>query len=82
MTVKVLTLPGLTTGNEATESMTDSEAVQRTMENLAKTTSEFHEANMRCELKECQGPWVQAYQHLDEYMKGHLVWYQPLNGNY
>ena len=38
MTGKAVTLPGLTTGNEATESMTDSEAVQRTMENLAKTT--------------------------------------------
>ena len=29
---------GLTTGNVATESMTDSEAVRRTMENLIKTT--------------------------------------------
>ena len=31
MTGKVVTLPGLTTGNVATESMTDSEAVQITM---------------------------------------------------
>ena len=61
--------------------MTASEAVQRSMENLAKTTSEFCEANMRRKLKECQGIWVQAYQHLDEYIEGDLVWYQPLNGN-
>ena len=37
----MVTLPGLTTGNMATESMTDCEAVQRTMENLARTISEF-----------------------------------------
>ena len=36
---------------------------------------------MRCKLKECQGIWVQAYKHLDEYIEGDLVWYQPLNGN-
>ena len=41
MTGKAVTLPGLAIGNVATESMTDSEAVQRTMENLAKVTSEF-----------------------------------------
>ena len=81
MTGKAVTLPGLTTGNEATESMTDSEAVQRTMENLAKTTSEFRKADMGHKLRECQGIWVQAYQHLDEYIEGDLVWYQPLNGN-
>ena len=81
MTGKAVTLPGLTTGNVATESMTDSEAEQRTIENLAKTTSEFCEANMRRKLKECQGIRVQAYQHLDEYIEGDLVWYQPLNGN-
>ena len=34
-------IPGLTTGNEATESITDSKAVRKTMENLMKITSEF-----------------------------------------
>ena len=38
VTGKAVTLPSLTTGNIATESLTDSEAVQRTMELLAKTT--------------------------------------------
>ena len=56
-----MTLPGLTTGNEATESLTDSEAVQRTMELLAQTTHEFREADMRRKLKECQGLRTQAY---------------------
>ena len=36
---------------------------------------------MRQKLKECQGIRVQSYQHLDEYIEGDLVWYQPLNGN-
>ena len=44
---KAVTIPGLTTGNVATESMSHSEAVQRTMENLTKIISEFREANMR-----------------------------------
>ena len=47
MTGKSVTLPGLTTGNTATESMTDCEAVQRTLENLTKTVSEFREAICR-----------------------------------
>ena len=47
MTGKAVTLPGLTTSNVATESMTDSEVVRRTMENLTKITAEFCEADMR-----------------------------------
>ena len=41
VTGKAVTLLGLTTGYTATESLTDREAVQRTMESLAKTTHEF-----------------------------------------
>ena len=41
VTGKVVTLPGLTTGTKASESMTDSEAVQRTMENLTRKVFEF-----------------------------------------
>ena len=36
MTGKAVSIPGLTTGNEATESMTDLEAVQRTMEMIMR----------------------------------------------
>ena len=36
VTGKVLSLPHLTTGSEALESMTDSEVVQRTMKNLSR----------------------------------------------
>ena len=41
VTGQAVMIPGLTTGNEATESMTDSEAVRRTMENLMWITTEF-----------------------------------------
>ena len=81
MTGKAVTLPGLTTGNVASESMTDSEAVQRTIENLTRTVSEFREADMRKKLKECQGHRIMSYQHLEEYVEGDKVWYQPMNGN-
>ena len=80
VTGKAVTLPGLTTGNKATESLTDSEAVQKTMELLAQTTHEFREADMRKKLKECQGLRTQAYQHIRDYIEGDRVWYQPLNG--
>ena len=41
LTGQAVLISGLTTGNEATESMTDSEAVRRTMENLMRITAEF-----------------------------------------
>ena len=61
--------------------MTDSEAVQRTMENLTQTVSEFREADMRKKLKECQDYRIPAYIHQRNYVEGDKVWYQPLNGN-
>ena len=70
VTGKSVTLPGLTTGNVSTESMMDCEAVQRTMENLNRTVSEFREADMKRKLKECQGIRTQAYQHLGSYIEG------------
>ena len=70
VTGKAVTLPGLTTGNKATESSTDIEAVQKTMELLGKTTSKFREADMRKKLNECQGLRTQAYQHMRDYVEG------------
>merc|ERR1711905_16541 len=70
---KAVTLPGLMTGNVAMESMTDSEAVQRTIENLTQTVSEFREADMRKKLKECQDYRIPAYQHLRNYAEGDNV---------
>ena len=63
VTGKAVTIPGLTTGNVATESMSDSEAIQRTMENLAKIISKFREADTHKKLKDCQRLRTQAYQH-------------------
>ena len=59
--------------------MTDSKAVQRTMENLSRTVAEFREAHMRKKLKECQGYKTITYQHLGDNIEGDKVWYQPLN---
>ena len=47
VTGQAVTIPSLTTGNMATDSMTDSKAVRRTMENLMRITSEFCESNTR-----------------------------------
>ena len=47
VTGKGLTLPCLTTDNVATESISDSEVVQRTLENLTKIVAEFGKSNMR-----------------------------------
>ena len=41
VTGKSVALPGITAGNVGTKSMTDCEALQRKMENLNKTVSEF-----------------------------------------
>ena len=76
-----MSIPGLTTGNEATESMTDSKAVRRTMENLMRITSEFRESDIRKKLRDYQGEQIQDYQTCREYIEGDKVWFQPLNGN-
>ena len=81
VTGQAVMVPGLTTSNVATESMTDSEAVRRTMENLMRITSEFRELDMRKKLKDCQNLRVRDYQHRRNYVEGDKVWFQPLNGN-
>ena len=53
VTGRAVILPGITRGNVATVSMTDPEAVQRTMGNLVKVMSEFNKAIIRQKLKEC-----------------------------
>ena len=50
VTGQAVQIPGLTTGSEVTESMTDSVAVRRTMENLMRITAEFRESDMRVKL--------------------------------
>ena len=70
---KAVTIPGLTTGNVATESISDSEAVQSTMENLTRIISEFKEADICQKLKDCHRFRIQFYQHLRRYIKGDLV---------
>ena len=61
VTGKSVTLPGLTMGNDGTENMTDRKALQRTMERLSSTVSEFCEVEMHKKLQECQGLRIQQY---------------------
>ena len=53
VTGKSVNLLGLTMGNQGTESLTDCEAVQRTLETLNKITAEFCKAEMRKKLNHC-----------------------------
>ena len=80
-TGKAVTIPGLTMGSVATESMTDAEAVKKIMETLTRTISEFRETDMKRKLKECQGARVMSYQHQGPYVEGDKVWYQNKDGN-
>ena len=52
---KSCVLLGLTMEYEATESLSDMEAVQKAIERKMETQKEFREAEMRLKLKECQG---------------------------
>ena len=78
VTRKSVLLPGLTKGNAGTESMTECEAMQQTMERLSWTVSEFHEAEMQRKLRECQGLQIQQYKHFGGYVEGDRVWYQSI----
>ena len=54
VTEKAVTIPGLTMGNKVTERTTDLEVVQCFLEMITKTITEFHKADLRKKLKECQ----------------------------
>ena len=77
VTGQAVLIPGLTTGNEATESMTDSEAVRRAMENIMWIIAEFRESDVRIKLRDCQNVRIQNYQHRRDYVEGDKVCFQP-----
>ena len=49
--------------NNVTESISETDAVQRVMERLLNTQADFRKADMRMKLKDCQGVKVTEYQH-------------------
>ena len=51
VTGKAVSIPGLTMGNEGSESVTDAEVVRRIMETIHKVTREFREAETKVKLK-------------------------------
>merc|ERR1712115_421865 len=78
---KAVNIPGLTMGNEGSESLTDAEAVNRIMETRHKVTKKFREAETRKKLKDCQGIRVRNYQHQRNYIAGDKIWFQQKDGN-
>ena len=46
-------LPGLKIGSEATERVSETEAVQKVMERLLKTQAEFRVVELRMKIKDC-----------------------------
>merc|ERR1712177_58585 len=81
VTGKAVSIPGLTMGNEGSESLTDAEAVRKIMETIHKVTKEFREAETKVKLNDCQGIRVRSYQHQENYIAGDKVWYQYKDGN-
>ena len=72
VTGQAVMVPGLTTGNIATESMTDSEAVRRTIENLMKIMSEFrvgHEEETKG-MSKCLSPRISTSWRLHRRRQG------------
>ena len=67
---------GLTMGNEAWESVSDIEVVQKVMERILKTQAEIRETEMKIKLKDCQKVKRRDYQHRDKYVEGNKVYYQ------
>merc|ERR1712098_895171 len=81
VTGKAANIPGLTMGNEGSESLTDAEAVNRIMETRLKVTQEFREAETRKKLKDCQKIPARTYQHQGNYIAGDKIWFQHNEGN-
>ena len=81
VTGKSCNLPGLILGSEASQSVSDTEAVQKVMERILKTTAEFREADMWMKLKDCQGVRVRQYQHQGPYILGDRDWYRHQDSN-
>ena len=61
MIEKSFNLPGLTIGNVASESVSDTEAVQNVMERILKTTTKFRETEMSLKLKDCEKARIKEY---------------------
>ena len=78
---KTCNLPGLIIGNVASESVSDTEAMQKDMEMILETATEFRDRDMCLKLKDCQKVWIREYQHQGPYIEGDKAWYQYHNSN-
>ena len=75
VTGKSCNLPGLTIGNVASESVSDTEAVQNFMERILKTIAKFREAEMRWKSKDCHKVIIREYHYQVLYIEGDKGWY-------
>merc|ERR1712126_783509 len=81
VTGKAVSIPGLTMDTEGNESLTNAEAVNRTIETIHKVTKEFREAEPKVKLKDCQRIRVRSYKYQENYIARDKVWYQYEDGN-
>ena len=76
-----MTIPGLTTGDIGTESLTDAEEVQEMMLRMKKLTEEFRNMEMRKKLEDCLDSKVYNYRHREPFKPGEKVWFQNRESN-
>ena len=75
-TGKSVTIPGLTTGTLASESVTEAEAVRNVMDRLRKMVEEFRTLEMKHKLEDSLKLNTYKYQLQKSYKNGYQVWYQ------
>ena len=75
-TGKSVTIPGLTTGTLASESVTEAEAVRNVMDRMRKMVEEFRTIEMKHKLEDSLKLNTYKYQHQKPYKTGDQVWYQ------
>ena len=72
-------IPGVSTGNLATESMHDSEAVQRIMERHTEVTKAFRETEFLSKISRAAGQQNRIFNNV-RYEQNDLVFYQEKDG--
>ena len=80
-TGKAVTIPGLSTANLASESVTEAEAVRNVMDRMRKMVEEFRTTEMKKKLGDCLNLKSYKYQHQKPYQNGDEVWYQNKDSN-
>ena len=78
VTGKSVTFPGISSGNVATESLFDSDAVKKIMERHHEITKAFREVEYGSKLVRAANQTSRSFQDI-QYKEGDWVFYQPLS---